>query len=77
MVIIFCGVPGTGKSTAARGLVEPLEERGSVRLFVSDQIPGQRYKRISRLLKENLNKVNYILIDGTFYKKEWREEIKR
>jgi len=76
MVIILCGVPGSGKSTVARMLVDPLEEKGSVRLFVSDQIPGQRYKRISRLLKENLNKVNYILIDGTFYKKEWREEIK-
>lgn len=29
MVIIFVGVPGSGKSTIAKILVEKLEERGS------------------------------------------------
>lgn len=76
MVIIFCGVPGTGKSTVVKKLANLLRKKGSVRFFISDQIPGQRYKRIFNLLRESLDKTDYILIDGTFYKKKWREEIK-
>lgn len=75
MVIIFCGVPGSGKSTIAKKLKNELEKLGTVKLIISDQIPAQRYKRISRLLRENLDRADYILIDGTFYKKEWRDEV--
>jgi len=73
MVIIFCGVPGTGKSTIARMLAEKL---GEVKLLVSDEIRGKSYPRIYEFVKENLDRVDYLTIDATFYKKEWREKVK-
>ncbi len=70
MVIIFCGVPGSGKSTIAKLLKEKLEKSGKTRIFVSDKVSGKVYKRIFKWLKENIGKADYILIDATFYKKE-------
>lgn len=75
MVIIFCGIPGSGKSTIAKILAKKLDKLGSIKLFISDEISGQVYKRISKLLKENLNKVDYIVVDATFYKRKWREMV--
>jgi len=75
MVIIFCGVPGSGKSTIAKLLKEKLEKSGKTRIFVSDKVSGKVYKRIFKWLKENIGKADYILIDATFYKKEWRDEV--
>lgn len=74
MVIIFCGIPGSGKSTIARMLKEELEKFGQTKIFISDKVSGRIYRKISKWLKENLNKVDYILIDATFYKKEWRDQ---
>ena len=76
MVIIFCGIPGSGKSTIAKILVEKLRQKGEVKLLVSDEIRGKRYNRIFNWIKENLNKVDYLIVDATFYKKEWREKVK-
>jgi len=45
MVIIFCGVPGSGKSTIAKLLKEKLEKFGKTRIFVSDKVSGKVYKR--------------------------------
>ncbi len=75
MVIIFCGVPGSGKSTIASFLKEELGKSGKTRIFVSDKVSGKVYKRIFKWLKENIGKADYILIDATFYKKEWRDEV--
>ncbi len=75
MVIIFCGIPGSGKSTIAEELVKKLKKLGSVEFFISDEISGQVYKKISELLKKNLNKIDYIVVDATFYKKKWREMV--
>ena len=76
MVIIFCGVPGSGKSTIVRKLADALEEKGEVKLLVSDEIRGKRYNRIYSWLKENLAKADYLVVDATFYKKKWREKVK-
>ena len=76
MVIIFCGVPGSGKSTIAKILVEKLKEREKVEFLVSDEIRGKRYRRIYRWLRENLDRADYLMVDATFYKKEWREKVK-
>lgn len=76
MVIIFCGVPGSGKSTIAKILVEKLKERGKVEFLVSDEIRGKRYSQIYRWLRENLDRADYLIVDATFYKKEWREKVK-
>lgn len=77
MVIIFCGVPGTGKTTTARGLAASLQKLGRVQLLTSDEISGGSvYRRIFKLIKDNLDRADYILVDATFYKKEWRETVK-
>lgn len=75
MVIVFCGIPGSGKSTIARMLKEELEKFGQTKIFISDKVSGKVYRKISKWLKENLGKADYILIDATFYKKEWRDQI--
>lgn len=77
MVIIFCGIPGSGKSTLAKILHKKLEKLGRSKLFISDDISSKVYKKISVLLKENLNKFDYIVVDATFYKREWREMVRK
>ena len=73
MVIIFCGIPGAGKTTIAKQLVKELEKKGKVKIFISDEISGSFYKKIPRILEENLNKVDFLILDATFYKKKWRD----
>jgi len=75
MIVLFCGVPGSGKTAVAEILSETLAGFGRGKLIVSDEISGKVYKRIFRLLKEGLNEMDYILVDATFYKKRWREMV--
>jgi len=75
MIIMFCGIPGSGKTVTAKILSEILADFGRVKLIVSDEIPGKVYKRIFRLVRESLNEMDYILVDATFYKKRWRETL--
>lgn len=75
MIIIFCGIPGSGKTTIAKILSEILAKFGRVKLIVSDQISGKVYKRILIQLTESLSEMDYIVVDATFYKKRWREMV--
>lgn len=73
MVIIFCGVPGSGKTTISEILARGLEDFGTVKFIVSDEVSRKVYTRIFKLLKDNLEGVDYILVDATFFKKSWRQ----
>jgi len=75
-VIVFCGIPGSGKSTIARKLAAELEKSGRVKLVISDRISDKIYERIFKLLRENLGTIDYFLIDATFYKKQWRQKVR-
>jgi tRNA uridine 5-carbamoylmethylation protein Kti12 len=75
MIILFCGVPGSGKTTTAKCLAEILTEFGHVKLIVSDEIGSKVYNRIFKLVEKGSNGADYILVDATFYKKYWREVI--
>jgi len=71
MVIIFCGIPGSGKTTIGNLLVKRLGRQAKI--FTSDKISGSFYRKIPRILKENLGKVNFLILDATFFQKKWRD----
>ncbi len=75
MIIIFSGIPGVGKSTIARLLARKLQKLGTVKLFSSDKISGRIYEKIGKIVKENKNKVDFLLIDATFYKRKWQNMV--
>ncbi|MEK7192162.1 MAG: RNA 2',3'-cyclic phosphodiesterase [Patescibacteria group bacterium] len=77
MIIIFCGIPGSGKTTIAKRLVEHLRKQGSVKHFISDELKPPVYKKFFQILPENLGKYDFLIFDATFYKKEWREKMKQ
>ena len=56
MIIIFCGIPGSGKTTIAKRLVEHLRKQGSVKHFISDELKPPVYKKFFQILPENLGK---------------------
>jgi adenylylsulfate kinase-like enzyme len=86
MVVILCGTQRTGKSTTARKLADKLKKQGNVKILVKEK-PGKvyngfdeihvvhRYQQFPKLLEENLNKTDYIIIDATFFRKKWREMV--
>lgn len=75
MIILFCGVPGSGKTTIAKSLAEILTEFGHVNLIASHEIRGKVYERIFKLVERSIHGADYILVDATFYKKHWREMV--
>lgn len=75
MIILFCGIPGSGKTTIAKKLAAQLKKRGSVRLFISDKLKPPVYKKFFRLLKENAGEYDYLIFDATFYRKKWRDNM--
>lgn len=75
MIIIFCGFPGVGKSAIAKKLIKKLNDFGTTELISSDKIDHKVYERIFTLVRENLGKVDYIVVDATFYKKKRRAKI--
>ena len=75
MVIVFCGVPGSGKSTIAKLLTEELKKKGRVKLFVSDKVKSRVYEKALNFLEKNLGKTDFILLDATFYRRKWRDEV--
>lgn len=72
MIIIFSGMPASGKSTIARKLKDKL---GDVKMIVSDEIGRDRYPRIMRMVDGEVGNYQYIIVDATFYKREWREKL--
>jgi thymidylate kinase len=60
MIIMFCGISGSGKTVTAKILSEILAKFGRVKLILSEEISGKVYKPIFRVLKESLNEMDYI-----------------
>lgn len=76
MILLFCGPVGSGKTTISDLLAEELKKVGKVHLIRSDEIKRDVYKRIFRRVKEYSDKVDYLILDATFYKRKWREKVK-
>jgi len=73
MIIVIFGPVAAGKTTIAKSLKEHLE--GSF-LVSSDQFKKRVYKRLIREVRELRGEVDYLIVDGTFYKRRWREELR-
>lgn len=77
MIIIFSGIPGVGKTTLAKALEKKLKKLGTLRLFSSDKISGKVYEKIGKIVRENKEKFDFLLIDATFCKRKWQNMVYR
>lgn len=81
MVIIFSGIPGSGKTTIAKLLANKLRSKlgrkTTTKLFISDALSPPVYKKFFRLLHDNLGKYDFLIFDGTFYRRAWRDKMKK
>lgn len=74
MIVLLCGPPGAGKTTIATGVAERLDARGApVRLLHSDEFSTDTYGRMYEHVAE---RGGDWLLDGTFYKREFRERFR-
>lgn len=74
LVIMLCGLPGSGKSTVAAELIRRL---GDVEVIATDVIGGhgRRYERLRRRLTDLAGRRRYVVLDGTFYSREHRDGV--
>ncbi len=75
MVILFCGIPGSGKTTIAEILAERLAALGQVQILSSDRLKPPVYRRIFEALEAERGGEDFLILDATFYKKEWRDRV--
>lgn len=75
MLLLLCGPPAAGKTTIASRLRERLAETGrNVALLCSDQFDRRTYEQMYERVTDG-PETDWIL-DGTFYKQEWRERFR-
>ncbi|KXA97223.1 hypothetical protein AKJ39_03565 [candidate division MSBL1 archaeon SCGC-AAA259J03] len=77
MIVIFCGIPACGKSTAAEKLTRRLDDLDiDYKLLVSDEISDKVYEKIFRFIEDNIIQTDYLIVDATFYKEKWRDRVR-
>jgi adenylylsulfate kinase len=79
VIVVLCGPPGAGKTTIATRLRERLAERGlSVELVHSEDFSSPTYERMYEHVRDaDSDTTDAWLLDGTFYRREWRERVRR
>ncbi len=75
MIILFCGIPGSGKTTIAEVLAERLTALGRVKVLTSDRLKPPVYRRMFEALETRRGDEDFLILDATFYKKEWRDRV--
>jgi len=73
LIILFFGPVASGKSTIARMVAERLP--GS-HVLTSDMFRRRTYSRLIREVARLKDTYRYLIVDGTFYKRRWREELR-
>jgi len=76
VIILFCGIPGCGKTTIATLLAERLAALGSVQLLSSDELKSPVYRKLFSALARERRTASFVILDATFYKKEWRRQVR-
>jgi predicted kinase len=74
LIIVIYGPPAAGKSTIARELSGRLE---GARVLTSDEFRRKTYERFLREAERLAGSVPLLILCGTFYRKRWRDEVRR
>jgi bifunctional enzyme CysN/CysC len=75
VILLFCGIPGSGKTTIADLLAARLSTLTRAKVLSSDRLKSPVYRRIFKTLESERGEEEFLLLDATFYKKEWRERV--
>jgi adenylylsulfate kinase-like enzyme len=75
VIILFCGIPGSGKTTIADTLARHLIALGGVKVLSSDRLKPPVYRRIIKILETRRADEDFLILDATFYKKDWRDKV--
>ena len=80
MLLIFCGPPGTGKTTVAQALADRLRadanaDADDFELLHSDDFSRNTYEQLYERAVESDPETNWIL-DGTFYRTEYQKRFR-
>jgi tRNA uridine 5-carbamoylmethylation protein Kti12 len=74
--LVVCGPPGSGKTTISLQLERRLEDAGyDFRVIHTDDLRTPKYQKVFGRLQTFPN-ANWLL-DGTFYKRQWQERVRR
>ena len=76
MIIVFCGIPGSGKTTTAEILAHRLADLGTVQLVSSDDLRGSVYRNLLKSISDPARKADFLILDATFVRREWRQQVK-
>ena len=76
MIILFCGIPGSGKTTIAKIVAERLATLGQVQLLSSGKLKPPVYRKLFRALAPDEKRAEFVILDATFYKKESRRQVR-
>lgn len=75
LLVMLCGIPGSGKTTIATELIRLL---GDVDVISTDAIGGRsgRYAKLKQRLDELAGRRRYVVLDGTFYSRAHRDAVR-
>lgn len=86
MLVMICGLPGTGKSTLAKAVAEKIDavylNSDSIRLGMleereyTEEEKKQVYEAMFEKSAEEMKEGKNVVLDATFYKKELRDDAK-
>jgi adenylylsulfate kinase-like enzyme len=76
MIVLFCGIPGSGKSTIAEELAARAAELGALQLLSSDKLKPPVYRKMFRALAPERRLADLVILDATFFSKELRQQLK-